>query len=85
MGSLLLGEGLVEQPDYDGEVAALVVGGEEDGVFVLDGHGGRGGGRVRRRWWRSCPWMLGDMAEGIDEALCGCRGQKSDKGWLWME
>lgn len=31
----LLSERLVEQPCYYGQVAALVVCGEEDGVFVL--------------------------------------------------
>lgn len=36
--SLLLGESLVEQPDDDGEVLALVEGGEEHRVLVLDGH-----------------------------------------------
>jgi hypothetical protein len=55
-GDLLLGEGLVEEPDNDREVAALVVGGEEDGILVLDGHcggsergerGGRRGVRLR--------------------------------------
>jgi hypothetical protein len=30
-----LGEGAVEEPGYDGEVAALVVGWEEDGVFIF--------------------------------------------------
>jgi hypothetical protein len=34
-GILLLGEGLLEEPYYDGEVASLVVGWEEDGVFVF--------------------------------------------------
>jgi len=31
-------EGLLEEPDDNGEVAAFVVGGEEDGVFVADCH-----------------------------------------------
>lgn len=35
---LLLCESLVEQPDDDGEVLALVVGREEDRVLVLDRH-----------------------------------------------
>lgn len=35
----------MEEPDEDGEVAAFVVGGEEDGVFVCGGHFyGRGSG-----------------------------------------
>jgi hypothetical protein len=38
---VLLFEGLLEEPDDDGQVAALVVGGEQDGVFVADCHGGR--------------------------------------------
>lgn len=46
-GGLLLGEGLVEEPDDDGEVAALVVGWEDDGVFLLGGDG-RGGFAFRR-------------------------------------
>jgi hypothetical protein len=29
---------LLEEPDDDGEVAAFVVGGEEDGVFVAGCH-----------------------------------------------
>ena len=29
---------MLEEPDDDGEVAAFVVGGEEDGVFVADCH-----------------------------------------------
>jgi hypothetical protein len=33
-------EGLLEEPDDDGEVAAFVVGGEQDGVFVADRHCG---------------------------------------------
>lgn len=36
---LLSLKGLLEKPDDDGEVTAFVVGGEEDGVFVADGHG----------------------------------------------
>jgi hypothetical protein len=39
--SVLLFEGLLEEPDDDGQVAAFVVGGEQDGVFVADCHGGR--------------------------------------------
>ena len=38
--SVLGFEGLLEEPDDDGEVAAFVVGGEEDGVFVADCHCG---------------------------------------------
>ena len=38
---LLSLEGLLEEPDDDGEVAAFIVGGEEDGVFVADCHVGR--------------------------------------------
>ena len=38
--SILGLEGLLEEPDDDGEVAAFVVGGEEDGVFVADCHCG---------------------------------------------
>jgi hypothetical protein len=35
----LLGfKGLFEEPDYDGEVTAFVVGREEDGVFVAGRH-----------------------------------------------
>ena len=37
---LLLLEGLLEQPDNDGKVAALIVGGEENRVFVADSHFG---------------------------------------------
>lgn len=33
--SLQLGEGAIEQPGDDGEIAALVVGWEQDGVFIL--------------------------------------------------
>ena len=36
--SLLLGESLVEQPDDDGQVLALVEGGQKHRVLVLDGH-----------------------------------------------
>ena len=36
---LLLGEHALEEPGDDGQVAALVVRGEEDGVLVFDGHG----------------------------------------------
>jgi hypothetical protein len=36
--SILGLEGLLEEPDDDGEVAAFVVGGEEDGVFVAGCH-----------------------------------------------
>jgi hypothetical protein len=32
---LQLGEGAVEEPRYDGEVAALIVGWKEDGVFIF--------------------------------------------------
>jgi hypothetical protein len=39
--NVLLFEGLLEEPDDDGQVAAFVVGGEQDGVFVADCHGGR--------------------------------------------
>ena len=38
---VLLFEGLLEEPDDDGQVAAFVVGGEQDGVFVADCHVGR--------------------------------------------
>jgi hypothetical protein len=38
-GGVLLGERLVQQPCYYGEVAALIVGGEEDRVLVLGGCG----------------------------------------------
>lgn len=34
-GGLLFGEGLFEEPGYDGEVFALIVGREDDGVFVF--------------------------------------------------
>lgn len=48
-GGLLFGEGLVEQPDDYGEVAPLVVGWEDDGVFFFIGDG-RGG----LAFWRHC-------------------------------
>jgi hypothetical protein len=51
-GYALLGEGLVEQPCYYGEVAAFIVCGEQDGVFVLllrDRSHGCGGQLVRER------------------------------------
>lgn len=44
--SLLRPEGLLEQPYDDWEVAALIVGGEEDGVFVADSHVGGFVGRL---------------------------------------
>ena len=34
-GILLFGESAVQQPSDDGEVAALIVGWEDDGVFIL--------------------------------------------------
>jgi hypothetical protein len=34
-GEVLLSEGLVEEPDYYGEILALVVGWEDDAVFVF--------------------------------------------------
>lgn len=40
-GALLLGEHALEEPDDDGEVAALVVGRKEDGVLVVLCHCGR--------------------------------------------
>ena len=40
-GCSLLCEHLLQEPDYDGEVLAFVVGGEEDGVFVVLRHVGR--------------------------------------------
>jgi hypothetical protein len=46
--SVLLSEGLVEQPCYYGEVAALIVGWEEDRVFVFLGCGRHIGGGVLR-------------------------------------
>ena len=36
-------EGAGEEPDYDGQVAALVVGGEDDTVFFFGRHDGVGG------------------------------------------
>lgn len=41
---LLLGERLVQQPCYYGKIAALVVGGEEDGVLVFLGCRSHGDG-----------------------------------------
>jgi hypothetical protein len=34
-GHILLSEGAVQQPSHDWEVAVLIVGWEDDGVFVL--------------------------------------------------
>lgn len=48
-GDVLLGEHALEEPGGDGEVAAFVVGGEEDGVFVLGRHGVGIGGFVSQR------------------------------------
>lgn len=57
-GVVLLGEGLVEEPDDYGEVAALVVGWEDDGVFLLGGDG-RGGFAFRRHGVGSVgSWMI---------------------------
>lgn len=51
---LLLGEGFGEKPGYDGQVAALIVGGQDDGVLVgLGGHGGRIGCEGVAANWRS--------------------------------
>lgn len=37
-GEVLLGEGAVQEPDDDGQVAALIVGGDNDGVLVCGCH-----------------------------------------------
>lgn len=60
-GGLLLGEGLVEQPDDYGEVAPLVVGWEDDGVFFFIGDG-RGG----LAFWRHC---VGSVESWIGEGV----------------
>jgi len=60
-GGLLLGEGLVEQPDDYGEVAPLVVGWEDDGVFFFIGDGR--GGLV---FWRHC---VGSVESWIGEGV----------------
>lgn len=45
MLDILFFECLLEEPDDDGKVAAFIVGGEDDGVFVPDGHVGQLSGR----------------------------------------
>lgn len=63
-GDVLLGEGAVEEPGDDGEVLALVEGGEDHrvGVLFLGGFGGRHGDAVcgggRRRGGRSGSWQV---------------------------
>jgi hypothetical protein len=48
---ILLSEGLVQQPCYYGQVAALVVCGEEDGVFVFLGCGRHCEGCCAAEWF----------------------------------
>ena len=46
---VVFGEGAGEEPDYDGEVSALVVGGKDDAVFFFGRHGGAGEGDRKKR------------------------------------
>ena len=63
---VLLGEGLVEEPDHDGKVGAFIVGRQEDGVLVLVGYHGccelRSNAWRRRGEVRSC---IGELEAAI--------------------
>lgn len=62
---LLLSEGAIQQPRYDREVASLLVGWEDDRVFVLgSGFGGSHGKRDRVKRYAEgkgmyVSWILG--------------------------
>lgn len=52
--SVLLSKRLVEQPDDDGQVLALVEGRQQNRVLVLDGHGCECEVSLKECWWSEC-------------------------------